>query len=78
MSSDPYTEFAGKQSWYLDENQVELAEDPQGKRKTIVRRRTARCPVGAFVNLDPQKRPTQEEKSAPGEQKPNTLRATGD
>ena len=78
MSSDPCTEFAGKQSRYLDENQVELAEDPQGKRKTIVRRRTARYPLGAFVNLDPQKRPTQEEKSAPGERKPNPITATGE
>ena len=78
MSDNPCTEFAGKQSQYLDGNQVELAVDPQGKRTTIVRRRTARYPPGAFVNLDPQKRPTQEEKSAPGERKPNSIPATGE
>ena len=78
MSDNPCTEFAGKQSQYLDGNQVEPAEDPQGKRKTIVRRRAARDPSGTFVNLDPQKRPTQEEKSAPGERKPNPIPATGE
>ena len=78
MSDNPCTEFAGKQSQYLDGNQVEPAEDPQGKRKTIVRRRAARDPSGTFVNLDPQKRPAQEEKSAPGERKPNPIPATGE
>ena len=75
MSSDQCAEFAGKQSRHLDENQVELAEDPQGKQKTIVRRRTARYPLGAFAHLDPQKRPAQEEKSAAGERKPNPITA---
>ena len=49
----------GKQSRYLDENRVKLAGDPQGKRKTVVRRRAARYSADTFVNSAHKNAPHQ-------------------